>query len=580
MLGLGVCAGVYKSAHRLISLAHTNIVYFTYSSNLTTREYRVKWNNVQRTVSFLLVLMLLSACTSRNVRLEDGNSLLVNKFGVLCNPRGPIAIDGRKVTCRSEDGNNPYVATDELAALVKADLLEAEGFAEQNNDDKVKILIYIHGGLNKVTESIASNEPLKTQITTDDKHWYFPRFLVWPSDGVTNYAEHAFNISGGRYTENVIRGVLGGSATLLSDSLQGIVNVPRSWFLQSVNAKDVAWGLSDNRYQDSIYSIPSVFRVSHAWVQARDNYCRYVDKFSDRSDCREDGYIERSRSTTQATVLTDRKRAKVYWSSFERDSLNPRFIWNRVSAISRLTLGSLTHSEIGSASWRNMKRRAANIASPTVLFDSRIRDRHSCSREGKTCASAMQYFEELLSQINEDDNPERYELTLIGHSMGAFILNSLINSNIDKLVENQLVKNVVYMAAAASIQDTVQTIRNLYQGFDSQGVEFAQWPEVSNLMLNRVAEVSELMFFGLVPGGSLLVWVDEVYERPTHPVERTMGAEVNVYAALPYIERQLGPYYTDKITFKAFDREPGSTPAQHGQFNDGEFWHPAFWQLR
>ena len=41
--------------------------------------------------------------------------------------------------------------------------------------------------------------------------------------------------------------------------------------------------------------------------------------------------------------------------------------------------------------------------------------------------------------------------------MGAFILNSMINSNLDNLVEHQLVKNVVYMAAAANIQNTVQT---------------------------------------------------------------------------------------------------------------------------
>lgn len=532
----------------------------------------------------LVLVLLLPACTSKALRLENSNSLLVNKFGVLCNPKGPIAFDRRKVICKSQDGNQAYISSNELSSLIKADLLDAERYAEQNESDKVKLLVYIHGGLNKVTDSLTNNEPLKSAITTDNEHWYYPRFLVWPSDGLTNYSEHALNISGGRYTENVLRGLFGGATTLISDSLQAIVNIPRSWFTQAVNMKDHAWGLSDSRYQGSSNAIPSPFGVSHAWVQARENYCLYADMNSDETDCREGGYVDRAQDITTISDKFDDNQANIYWSSYERNSRNPlknpKIVWERVSALSRLTVGSLTHSEVGAASWRNMKRRAANVTSPTVIFDSRIKERHPCSRNGQTCASGMQYFDELLSQINGSTDPGRYELTLIGHSMGAFILNSLISSNLDNLVEHQIVKDVVYMAAATTIQDTVQTIRNLYHAYEARGIDFAEWPQVSNLMLNRVAEISELMFYGLVPSGSLLVWVDEVYERPSHPTERTVGSEVNVYAALPYIERQLGSYYTNKITFKAFDRTRGSQPAKHGDFNDGKFWHPEFWRLK
>lgn len=534
----------------------------------------------------LFIVLALPACTSKNLRLEDSNSLLVNKFGVLCNPKGPIAFDRRKVTCKSQSGNKAYISNDELGALVQADLQEAARYAEQNASEKIKLLVYIHGGLNKVTDSLVNNEQLKSDITTDNEHWYYPRFLVWPSDGLTNYFEHALNVSGGRYTENVLRGLFGGVATLISDSLQAIVNIPRSWFTQAVNVKDHAWGLTDNRYQDSANANPSPWRVSHAWVQARENYCQYTDESVDQTGCRIDGYIDSDRAQDATKLLENstENKANIYWSSYERNSRNPlenpKMIWERVSAISRLTVGALTHSEIGAASWRNMKRRAANVTSPTVIFDSRIRDRHACSRDGRSCASGMQYFNELLSQINNSADPGRYELTLIGHSMGAFILNSMINTNLDNLVKNKIVKDVVYMAAATTIEDTVLTIRNLYHAYGTRDIDFNDWPRVSNLMLNRVAEISEMMFYGLVPSGSLLVWVDEIYERPNHPTERTMGAEVNVYAALPYIERQLGPYYTNKITFKAFDRTRDSEPAMHGEFNDGTFWHPEFWRLK
>ena len=530
----------------------------------------------------IVLLMTLSACTTSNVRLKDSNSLLVNKFGVLCNPQGAIRYDRRKVTCKSQGNNQPYVSKSQLSALVQADLLDAQHEAEKNQSDKIKLLVYIHGGLNNVGSSLENNVSLKEAITNDDEHWYYPKFLVWPSDVITNYAEHALNISGGRYTENLLRGVFGGTATLISDSVQAIVNIPRSWYTQLVNVKDHVWGLNDKRYQDSPNANPSPTRVSHSWVQARDNYCLYAKRQGDETNCLDDGYIERAETFKSEPVSDNDQHANINWSSYERNSSNPiknpKFLWERVSALSRLTAGSLTHSEIGAASWRNMKRRTANFTSPTVIFDSRINERHACSKNGQICASGMDYFDELLKQINNSDKPSDYELTLIGHSMGAFILNSLINSNLEHLVQNQVVKNVVYMGAATTIQNTVTTIRNLYQAYDTKGVNFEQWPNVSNLMLNRVAEVSEMMFYGLVPGGSLLVWVDEIYEQPSHPIERTVGAEVNVYAALPYIEQQLGRYYTNKITFKSFDRTRSSTPSTHSEFNDGEFWHPEFWQ--
>lgn len=525
---------------------------------------------------FLLLILLLSGCTTRNIKLEDSNSVLVNKFGVMCNPSTPIAFDRRKVTCKSSTENSAYVSDKVLPSLVQKDLQDAAQYAEQNNSEKIKLLIYIHGGLNKVSSSLANNEKLKNDITTDEEHWYYPKFLVWPSDGSTNYFEHAFNVSGGRYSENVFRGAFGGTAALISDSLQAIVNIPRSWYVQAVNVKDHLWGRNNNFNNINSRYLP--IGLSHAWVQARNNYCRaqgfgQASKFTDpivRNDC-------------PSTATHNPKRANLYWSSYQRDSLNPlrnpKILWERASALSRLTFGSLTHSEIGAASWRNMKRRAINITSPTVMFDSRIQDRHSCNAEDQRCVSGIQYFDQLLKQINDGPDPDRYEITLIGHSMGAFILNSLINTHLEILVENQILSNVVYMAAATNIEETILTIRNLYQAYESKSIESDQWPKVSNLMLNRVAEVSEMMFSGLVPSGSLLVWVDEIYERPNHPAGRTIGAEVNVFSALPYIEQQLGPYYTDKITFKSFDRAPGSKPASHGEFNDDKFWHPSFWLL-
>ena len=532
-----------------------------------------------RTVMTLALMLSVNACSTKGIVLNEGNNLLVNKFGVLCNPSTAIDYNRRKITCSSSTGS-AYVADSALQELVESDLQAATELADKNASRSTRLLIYIHGGLNKVEESVQDNKALANLIINDKTDWSYPRFLVWPSDGQSNYFEHALNISGGRYSENLARGFFGGSATMVADLLGAVVDVPRSWYSQGVNVKDTFWGLNEDRYEDFKDAGTDLFQVSHAWVQAYSNFCSVVGP--DAENC--EGYIQDKRSGTQASDDSNAlKGANLYWSTYERDSANPlknpRWIWERLSGLSRVSIGALAHGEIGAASWRNMKRRATNISLPTVLYDDRIRERHSCSRDGKTCAAGSDYFSELLRQIDKDKDPSRFEIILIGHSMGAFVLNDFVNANVDMLARHGVLKDVVYMGAAASVKQAVDTMYNLYNTYSRYGVSEQDWPRVTNLMLNRVAENNEFMFGGLVPSGSLLNWIDDVYERPTHPTERTFGSEVNVYAALPSIKQTLGPYYTEKITFKSFDRVPGSHPEKHGQFNDGKFWKPAFWRV-
>lgn len=543
-----------------------------------------------RVVFSLTLISLASACTTKGILLDEGNSLLVNKFGVLCSPSIAINYDRRKVVCTSNAGS-AYVADGDLTELVKNDLMAATELAVKNQSAKTRLLIYIHGGLNKVEESVKQNLTLAQLIENDASDWSYPRFLVWPSDGPSNYFEHALNISGGRYSENLIRGFFGGTATMFADFLEAIVDVPRSWYGQGVNLKDTLWGLNDSNYEGTGNNEskgfkegtgnnhPSLFGVSNAWVQAYQNFCSIGNQTG--KHCR--GFVQDKRVTSDKSDSYVLNGANLYWSSYERDSANPirnpRLLWNRAAGLSRISIGALAHGEIGAASWRNMKRRATNISSPTVLFDDRIKKRHSCNNDGNRCVTGAGYFSEILRQIDQDPNPSRFEITLIGHSMGAFVLNDLVNANVDLLARHRVLQDVVYMAAATSIKQSVDTMYNLYNTFSRYGVSEKDWPRVSNLMLNRLAEIGELMFSGLVPSGSLLTWIDDVYERPTHPTERTFGSEVNVYAALPSIRKTLGPYYTEKITFKSFDRKPGSTPEKHGEFNDGQFWKPSFWRI-
>jgi hypothetical protein len=85
-------------------------------------------------------------------------------------------------------------------------------------------------------------------------------------------------------------------------------------------------------------------------------------------------------------------------------------------------------------------------------------------------------------------------------------------------------KNIVYMAAAASVNDTMTSVVPVLRGASNAGKPINFY----SMSLNRVAEISELHAFGIVPPGSLLVSIDQHYESPESPLQRTMGAEVNV----------------------------------------------------
>jgi len=99
-----------------------------------------------------------------------------------------------------------------------------------------------------------------------------------------------------------------------------------------------------------------------------------------------------------------------------------------------------------------------------------------------------------------------------------------------------------------------------------------------NLTLNRVAEISEVHALATIPTGSLLVSIDQHHDDPEHPLDRTIGSEVNVLSSLKVILEVLEDAGGD-IVFKAFDRADGKLPMKHGDFGKLPFWRPSTWKL-
>jgi hypothetical protein len=161
------------------------------------------------------------------------------------------------------------------------------------------------------------------------------------------------------------------------------------------------------------------------------------------------------------------------------------------------------------------------------------------------------------------------ELTLIGHSLGAVIVDDLIY-----LYDDLPYRNVVHMGSAESVRHFLETVPPV----------MASQPEMRfyNLSLHPLAEAREAAAWGTAPSGSLLEWIDLMYEVGPPTLDRSLGKWSNVAAAADAFPEPL----RDRMLFKVFGfrpanaaiRDPGD-PTAHGDFNDTEmhYWLPDFW---
>jgi pimeloyl-ACP methyl ester carboxylesterase len=161
----------------------------------------------------------------------------------------------------------------------------------------------------------------------------------------------------------------------------------------------------------------------------------------------------------------------------------------------------------------------------------------------------------------EHDPNHEFRVTLIGHSMGAIVLNELIRTY-DQIEYD----DIVYMGAAASIRDLIRVVVPYLQRHPSA--------RFYNLMLHPRIEAWELTWHGMVPSGSLLEWVDEMYEPPKTMLDRTLGKWRNLRLAKHLLDLDS----QKQMVFKVFGGN-ADKPRMHGEFNDADtcFWNPWFW---
>jgi hypothetical protein len=435
----------------------------------------------------------------------------------------------------------------------------------------LKLVFYFNGGLNGRDDVLRTAWDSYRQM---DDEGVFPIYMIWPTGALGTYREDVFNIRSGRRTKPYDPTTLATSPVrTLLDFIRGIAATPQAFGTSVIEFKNTGFGLGSERY-----------------TVKRDEALLVKDNLVDPD--------HNLYYTEQVDEVDRAGKPMARASNFVRFAALSPF-----RAISTPLIGP------GEAGWRNMVRRTRISVRAVEEFPGES-DAAKTDLEAQTCADHLQgngsklrrcyprgaggfarFFQWLQSCAtgesitkNADgcplEEPKKTEakdllanmrITMIGHSMGAIVINELV-----QLFPNLPYENLVYMAGAASVRDTARAVTPILR--ENRGCT-----KFYNLMLHPMNDAREPTGEGFLLSGSLLVYVDEFLETPKTLPDRTVGQWRNIK-----MTRHLFPIEVRKwMLFHVFDREAQPiidefdwNPTKHGEFNDLNmpYWREDFWK--
>lgn len=263
--------------------------------------------------------------------------------------------------------------------------------------DKDKIIIYIHGGLNRPSSTKKRVNILAPAMIADRYH---PIFINWRSFFFTTYGEHLFNHRQGEHW--TFFGYVTSPFILITDLARGISRTPMVWW-----------------YKTGSYAKANIFGK----YPSEDNALKITNIMH-----------ENNAPFGETPKLVD-GRSKL-------DKLGHGILGGV-----ELGLGLVTapvFDAIGTGSWDVMKRRTEIMFTKSKPSDGEVYhdlETYTARREGALVA----FFNKLEEKQRINPN---LEIVIIGHSMGAIVANNI-------LVRWPKIKytRIIYMAAACSIKD-------------------------------------------------------------------------------------------------------------------------------
>ena len=437
---------------------------------------------------------------------KRGNYSAIAFHGSGCNPepRQPSPDNWRADGCApppidhtglSDEQYNDYVALDcHLNRIIQA--LTADPTHPQH------LVIFVHGGLVKRNDALTralQDIPLMQKHTTLDPAFMsgaaiFPLFYVWPSGFTDSYLDATINYAQGEYDMPLRRA--GTPLYLATDLAETVSRAP-------------------------LEIVKSMKRFSDAYLGTDDEPSDW--------GCR----------------LDTAHFGCNYLGPWEHDYLKDA-VYAATTPLRPVTTPII---ETATSAWKNMVARTrfafAKIRGPRRVCKDREyaqatewghaegcldhQTRHSYPRR-----PLFLFFANYPSKSPKNRDPQARQtlcaLPLSATGMGEIVLNELMQN-----FPNLPYQNIVYMAAAGSIRDFKAMTERVLQHPRCGDLNFY------NLSLHPTAEKRDLEVDGAAPVGSLLEWIDDIFEAPVTPIDRTLGKWQNILYAENQFDRQALP---------------------------------------
>lgn len=558
-----------------------------------------------------LVLLVTVGCGSHIRNVPEANIIMVNAKGQPVDPMGNVPCEqDSNGTCNKRHSilrqYQPYNHFADYHTHIERVMNGLETYKKNKNKEGLqkRILIHVHGGLNFQVDTVERAAELYQDVLEGGAH---PIFINWQSSFIPSYRYHLTHIRQGedwnQGTWSSVGAYLTAPFYFAADLARATIRLPTATFLQIRNDIETVPLLSWFHSEDLLLAQQTVFeelcsrkkRGDHNAANALEEYSHILDKSA--VGCEKVEGISQPDFGSFWLGLDE----TTGWEYFEGSI---KYI---LTLPTKLVSAPIIDA-LGTSSWDVMLRSASQL----FHYDSREvlhtgLEHPRTDKRQFTQTGALSYFlEKLKKEICADDkrsphvtkiqdkecvNAEGWEITLVGHSMGAIIVNHIIREFGDLPI-----KNVVYMAAASTIHDYQDTIfpylskRNALfpssDATDSPGIY--QKPEncsddrhkgvcVYHLMLHEAAESGEWISDVLdpFPRGSLLVWLDNFLTHPLSREDRRLGRFTNFIVAAHHTPQALRPY----INIVKFGVGEGVlSPQKHGEFGGNlKFWKSECW---
>jgi len=399
-------------------------------------------------------------------------------------------------------------------------------------DGTKRVLIFVHGGMNTVNGSLAKVRALVPRIAAED---YYPLFINWNSGLWSSYWEHLTVVRQGQVKP--VWGLLTSPLYLLADLGRAVTRAPVTWYYQLTSDATTAAKHETPRFLRRVLFLPKQTDSSGVYSSPNEQGLALLAGQDRRTDLDRVGY-----GTAYFLTLPF-----------------------------KLAVGPVIDA-FGKSAWENMSRRTQTMFRTPGDFNRLPRQTElddAVNRVGPLPHGAVSRLMQCLDQLVTDDQASHYEITLIGHSMGAIVANEILRSH-----PNLPYANIVYLGAACSVSDFEKSVVPYLN--KSKSARFY------NLVLHPVAEAREAQWslLDLPPRGSLLEWIDNYLSAPRTVPERTLGKWDNAIATTALIPKEVA----SQIQIKAFDVGPGAglsrdNPQRHAEFSEVDFWKESFWRI-